>query len=134
MQPHTHYSLTYQLVHAYNDSLDELIGKATKYLELYEELLLDQSSYWLNAMHPVFSAKTDILIGEIIPPFLDEPLILEFETVDQTQKELLEKITSALLDFENENTDYSQGRLVLQIKHIFKNIPDEGINYPTQAN
>jgi hypothetical protein len=54
--------------------------------------------------------------------------------VDKTQKELLEKITSALLDFENENTDYSQGRLVLQIKHIFKNIPDEGINYPTQAN
>lgn len=111
-------TLTYQFCSVYYSNFYGMLAKIQEFLEHYEILVQTQHRYVINPFHAATKDADEIVLGEIIPPFLPNPIILEYEINEgDNLKSFSKKIHHELLDILGNKPYPSEGRIVVRIKH-----------------
>jgi len=98
-----------------------MLSKIQEFLGLYEELILKEDDYVVNHFQPFLKGVDEIVVGEIIPIFLPNPILLEYEiTKNDEIKGFIQKIHQDILDKLDKHFYTSEGRIVVRIKHTWK--------------
>lgn len=114
-------TLTYQFCSIYYSNFYGMLAKIQEFLEDYDILIQNQHLYYVNPDEPMIERIDEIVIGEITPLFIPNPILLEYEiTKEHEIKGFIQKIHQDILDKLDKHSYTSEERIEVRIKHKWK--------------
>ena len=113
--------ISYQFACVYYSNFYGMLAKIQEFLENYDILIQNQHRYFINPNEPVLKDVEEITIGEIIPLFLPNPIVLEYELRQADDiRSFSKKIHQDILDKLDKHSYTSEERIVVRIKHVWR--------------
>lgn len=114
-------TLTYQFCSVYYVNFYGMLAKIQEFLEHYDILIQTQHRYVINPFHSATKDTDEIILGEITPLFIPNPILLEYEiTKEHEIKGFIQKIHQDIIDKLDKHTYTSEERIEVRIKHKWK--------------